>query len=126
MSARPTEELIGYLRKMHSLWSWPQLGVTADRLAELQAENERLRAPSWDELLGYFDLIYPADVFTGVSGDPGPRMIVAIRELAAERALANELAEVLRQVQCDRPTVHSDAVWVSLVHALAHHAEARK
>lgn len=92
-------------------------------LAELQAENERLRAPSWDELLGYFDLIYPADVFTGVSGDAGPRLIVAIRELAAERALADELAGALRLALHEvGPLRISPASAI----ALAHYAEARK
>lgn len=40
---------------------------------------------NWDGLLSILDEVYPADVFTGVSGDPGPRIIVLLREINALR-----------------------------------------
>jgi uncharacterized Zn finger protein (UPF0148 family) len=36
---------------------------------------------SWSRLMAILDKHYPADVFTGESGDPGARLIVAIREV---------------------------------------------
>lgn len=42
-------------------------------------EIDRLR--SWDGLMSILDDHYPADVFDGSSGDPGPRIIVLIREI---------------------------------------------
>ena len=41
--------------------------------------------PSWDMLMDILDAVYPASVFTGVSGDPGPRIIVKLREIDAIR-----------------------------------------
>ncbi len=41
--------------------------------------------PSWDMLMDILDAVYPASVFTGVSGDPGPRIVVKLREIDAIR-----------------------------------------
>jgi hypothetical protein len=44
---------------------------------------------AWDAILAvgraYLDLVYPADIFTGESGDSGPAYVVALRE-ALKRA----------------------------------------
>lgn len=41
--------------------------------------------PSWAMLMDILDAVYPASVFTGVSGDPGPLIIVKLREIDALR-----------------------------------------
>jgi len=53
----------------------------------LKAENQRLRNPDW---VTYVTLTrawlekYPPDIFTGVSGDPGPLFVVAVRNALIE------------------------------------------
>ena len=51
----------------------------------LEAENERLH--SWDGLMSLVDEHYPSDVVDGSSGDPGPRLIVLLREIDRLRGL---------------------------------------
>jgi len=58
----------------------------------MQSEVELLRAAlrddpekwSWDVLVlvgkRLLDEVYPADIFTGASGDPGPAYVVALRD----------------------------------------------
>lgn len=46
-------------------------------------------------------------------------------DLAAERALADQLAKALRAVRADRPTAHTDAVWVGINTALETYEETR-
>lgn len=41
--------------------------------------------PSWDMLMDILDAVYPASVFTGVSGDTGPQIVVKLREIDALR-----------------------------------------
>jgi hypothetical protein len=62
-----------------------------DRMYEAANEIELLRsidAWSFDDLVAMakriLDERYPADIFTGVSGDLGPRFVVALREMIAE------------------------------------------
>jgi hypothetical protein len=60
----------------------------------LRAELDRLH--SWDGLMELLDEHWPADIFTGESGDPGPRMIVAMREIDRLRSdLASVTATML-------------------------------
>jgi hypothetical protein len=47
--------------------------------AELRAERDRFH--SWAGLMALLDECYPADIFTGMSGDPGPRIVVLLREI---------------------------------------------
>ena len=57
-------------------------------LADIQAELERLRDPDWETYIALTKKWlehYPPDIFTGVSGDPGPLFVVAVRK--AIRAL---------------------------------------
>lgn len=63
--------------------------MVADRdehIAELEAKVERLEDPDW---LTYIELTkqwlahYPADIFDGSSGAPGPLFVVAIRNALA-------------------------------------------
>ena len=71
----------------------------ADRaVAELEAALEH--ALSWGGLLEFIDYTYPPHIFTGESGDPGPRFIVLLREFKraeAERDAAIELLTMARQ-----------------------------
>ena len=62
---------------------------------EAADEIERLRRPSWDDLMAIVDEIYPADVFDGSSGDEGPRTLTLMREIERLRL---ELAESARNV----------------------------
>lgn len=42
---------------------------------------------TWDGLMAILDAYYPAAVFTGETGDPGAKLVAAIREIhAAERS----------------------------------------
>ena len=49
-----------------------------------------------------------------------------IADLAAERALADQLAEALRGVLHDRPSAHTDNVWAVINYALNTYNEARR
>jgi hypothetical protein len=56
-----------------------------ERIAsELRTERERLH--SWAGLMALLDEHYPVDIFTGASSDPGPTIIVLIREVDRLRA----------------------------------------
>lgn len=46
-------------------------------------------------------------------------------ELAAERRLANQLADALKMVLHDRPSAHTDNVWAVINHALNTYEEVR-
>jgi hypothetical protein len=63
----------------------------AARLLELDDENKRL--DSWDGHMRWLDKWYPPATFDGSSGDPGPTIIKLTRELAAEKARADEAVE---------------------------------
>lgn len=60
--------------------------------AELRAEHYRIH--SWAGLMQLLDDLYPAGVFSGESGDPGPRIVALIRENDNLRA---ELARMRRE-----------------------------
>lgn len=60
--------------------------VDADMIEDPDGEYCRFDdVPSWAMLMDILDAVYPASVFTGVSGDPGPRIIVKLREIDAIR-----------------------------------------
>jgi hypothetical protein len=58
--------------------------MQAPTVADLLAELERAR--SWDGLMETLDEHYPPEVVDGSSGDPGARIVVLTRALAAARA----------------------------------------
>jgi hypothetical protein len=75
------------------------LDNTCRQLQEAQEEADALRAqveavedPTFEEMVErltwWLDEHYPADIFTGVSGNPGPVFVVAVR--AAIAALGEE------------------------------------
>ncbi len=57
--------------------------ATNDELSRLKEEVERLN--TWDGLMSLVDEHYPSDIFDGSSGDPGPRMVVLLREVTLAR-----------------------------------------
>ena len=62
------------------------LQVLRERIALLEAENQQLRDPNWVTYIGLTKAWlekYPPDIFTGVSGDPGPLFVVALRNALA-------------------------------------------
>ena len=57
-------------------------GLEAEN-AQLQAELEKAQEPDWLTYIGITKRWlehYPEDIFTGVSGDPGPLFVVAVRK----------------------------------------------
>ena len=78
-------------------------GHQAERIAELvgqveaqAGEIERLR--TWSGLMSLLDEHYPLEVFNGSSDDPGPRIVVLVREidqLRQQRAAALALIDDL-------------------------------
>jgi hypothetical protein len=82
------------------------------RTAELQAEADRLRTNN-------------TFVEQLVAGQLSHRLAEIETELAAERALANELARALRSCIHDRPTTHTDAVWIRIHTALENYEKVR-
>lgn len=65
------------------------------RIAEL--ESALARAETWDGLIELLDKHYPPDVVTGESHDPGPRMIVLVREVSRLTARAEKLRRALEE-----------------------------
>jgi len=53
--------------------------------------DELERAQSWEGALDFIDRTYPSNIFTGESGDPGPRLIVLLRELKQAEATIESL-----------------------------------
>ncbi len=51
--------------------------------------NEIKRLNTWDGLISLLDRHYPADIFDGSSGDPGPRIVVLIRTIAEQMERAD-------------------------------------
>jgi hypothetical protein len=81
-----------------------------ERIAgELRIERERLH--SWAGLMSLLDETYPADLFTGVSGDPGPTIIVLIREVDRLRASLTELVELKDGPRDKHYRAAKDAAW---------------
>jgi hypothetical protein len=60
---------------------------------EVDTLIERLRRPSWDDLMVIVDNIYPADVFDGSSGNEGPRTLTLMREIERLLSLITEWAD---------------------------------
>ena len=70
-------------------WQHRQAIIAAlERAERLEKEIERLH--TWAGLMSVLDEHYPADVFDGSSGDPGPRIVALIREINGLRAAALE------------------------------------
>ena len=68
--------------------AWEALRSAADEIERLQeAVTEPPEKWSFDTLMWAADRllaeIYPPGIFTGVSGDPGPRLVVALRNCRA-------------------------------------------
>ena len=60
-------------------------------LARVEARTQELEDPDWPTFIsmaGAFLEHYPADIFDGSSGDPGPTFIVALRSALAALSLA--------------------------------------
>lgn len=66
-------------------------------IRDLLAEVDRLH--SWDGLMSLLDEHYPADIFTGSSGDDGPRIIALTREVDRLKAERDRLLAVLERTQ---------------------------
>ncbi len=81
-------------------------------IERLQAEADRLRTNN-------------TFVEQLVAGQLSHRLAEVETELAAERALANELAIALRSCIHDRPTAHTDAVWIRIHTALENYEKVR-
>jgi hypothetical protein len=68
-------------------------------------------AESWDGVMRYIDKTYPADIFDGSSGDPGPRIVVLMRE---NGNLARQLDAARTALTAINNTVtagRGDAMW---------------
>lgn len=77
--APTTPKLVRSVVAMNVRGAWP--------VAYTQGWKDAVAAErTWDGLMRHIDAIYPADVFDGSSRDPGPRLIVALREI--DRLLA--------------------------------------
>lgn len=57
---------------------------------------------SWLGLHCILDEIYPRDIFTGASGDPGPKMVVLTRALGEAEARAKKVEEELERAERER------------------------
>jgi len=60
-----------------------------DKVADLEAEVER--SQTWAGLMATLDRYYPADLVTGESGDPGPRIVVLVRAVDRLHAAIRQL-----------------------------------
>ena len=92
-----------------------------------KAEIERLRRWKAEaiEVLRRWDAV--ADMVPARLGDlKSDAVAVEIERLRAERALADKLARALRSVIHDKPTAHTDEVWLRIHKALEAHEEARR
>ena len=72
------------------LWAQVIDNHTKARIRELEAERDALavdaeRTRSWEGFMSLLDEHYPASIFTGCSGDPGPRIVALVRENEAQR-----------------------------------------
>lgn len=63
---------------------------TEGSFEELRAEVARLH--SWPGVMSLLDEHYPADVFTGESGDPGARVVALAHEVDRRGKMIEELA----------------------------------
>lgn len=104
-------------------WMNQQYKETLSRAERAEAEVERLH--SWAGLMSLLDENYPADIVDGSSGDPGPRTVVLARAVDAERALADELAEALREA-LDYVPDYFKQKWPEMQEALAKWEAARQ
>jgi len=66
-----------------------------DDLPRLIAEIRRLN--TWPGIMSVVDKHYPADVFTGASGDPGPTIVALMREITTLRATLELIGKSHRQ-----------------------------
>jgi len=77
-------------------------------LAEARAEVERL--DSWQGFLELLNRKYPADIFDGSSGDPGPLLIVQVRRAESAEATLEELRKAAQRV-VDGKMLHPTAFY---------------
>jgi hypothetical protein len=90
MIVDPLARLADEIESQADISSKPRQLADLKRIAaELRSENQRIH--SWAGLMSLLDEHYPSDAFDGSSGDPGPRIIVLIRECDALRHLVHEL-----------------------------------
>jgi hypothetical protein len=54
-------------------------------------------AESWPGLLAFLDRVYPESIFTGSSGDQGPRIVVLTRALGKAEAERDKA-----ETECDK------------------------
>ena len=97
------------------------------KIEHQQSEIERLRRWKAEaiEVLRRWDAV--ADMVPVRLGDRKSDAVAAeIERLHAERALADKLARALRSVIHDKPTAHTDEVWLRIHKALEAHEEARR
>jgi len=91
-----------------------------DMVATLTGENVRARAEvarlhTWAGLMSLLDEHYPADVMTGESGDPGPRIVALVRAVA-ELKRRDEAAAAVDQHWDGtvRDTTDDNPLWAAL------------
>jgi len=119
-------------RLRYEAWRNPAEGETADAhylAADALDEIEWLRRwkaeativlNQWNEIAGDVNRLHAADYL----GRSLPDIVAT--NLAAERALTDQLASALRMVLHDRPSAHTDNVWAVLNHVCRTHEEARR
>lgn len=71
-----------------------------DNVDRLNEEIERLH--TWSGLMGIIDEHYPGDVVDGSSGDPGPRIVALLREVAALRDADRIVTELCDEYGVER------------------------
>ncbi len=81
------KELTDKLTKLVNYWDKPAAAVADLLLPEIERLNAIIEEPNWVDFIKVtrsWLTKYPPDIFTGISGDPGPVFVVAIRGALAE------------------------------------------
>lgn len=88
--------------------------VVKDIMAAIlkRAGAEGARPPTWAELMSILDTHYPADIFDGSSGDPGPRLVRLVREIDEQAAEIANLKRLLGECLPCIPNAHGS--WAQL------------
>jgi len=75
-----------------------------DKAYQAWTNNGTVFPATWKGLLAFLDEKYPADIFTGESGDPGPVIVKLSREVGELKRKLEELKnEVQGQASMGRP-----------------------